>query len=80
VFKNRNDPELSEADFQAGLNHSKQFLRNIHPVTLASFCSPTKRYLQWPHRTMTDCTHMHQPRRKVAWQDACSATQVTLSH
>jgi len=43
---NRNDPELSEANFQARLSHSKQLLKNIHPMMLALFGSQTKRYLQ----------------------------------
>jgi len=41
-FKNRNDLDLSEANFHARLSHSKQLLKNIHPVMLASFCSLTK--------------------------------------
>jgi len=24
-------------------------------------------------RRMTDCTHIHQPRRKTSWQNACAA-------
>jgi len=41
--------ELSEVNSHARLNHSKQSLKNIHPLMLASFCSLTKTYLQWPH-------------------------------
>jgi len=37
VFKNRNDPELYEENCHAGLRHSKHLLKNIYPVTLASF-------------------------------------------
>jgi len=38
VFKNRNDPELSEANRRARLSQSKELLKkNIHPVTLTSF-------------------------------------------
>ena len=37
VLKNRDDPKLSEANFYARLYHSKQLLRNIHPMLLASF-------------------------------------------
>jgi len=37
VLKNRNDPELSEADFHARLSHSNRLLKNVHPMTLASF-------------------------------------------
>jgi len=38
VRKNRNDPELTEANSHARLSHSKQLLKNIHPMMLASFC------------------------------------------
>jgi len=37
VFKNQNDPELCEENCQARLSHSKHLLKNIYPVTLASF-------------------------------------------
>ena len=30
VLKNRNDPQLSEANHRARLSHSKQLLKNIH--------------------------------------------------
>jgi len=49
--------------------------QNIHPIMVVSFCSLTTRYLQWPHRQtrrMTNCTHIHQPRRKTSWQNACA--------
>jgi len=46
VFKNRNYPEASEANFDARLNHSKEMLKNIHPMTLASFLISNKKYLQ----------------------------------
>jgi len=36
VLKNCNDPELSEANFHARLSYSKQLLKNIHSMTLAS--------------------------------------------
>ena len=42
VLNNRNDPELSEANFHARFNHSKQLLKNIHSMTLASIYSPIK--------------------------------------
>jgi len=32
VLKNRNDPELSGANYHAKLSHSKQLFTNIHPV------------------------------------------------
>jgi len=38
VLKNRNDLQLSEAR----LSHSKQLLKNIHPIMLAAFHSLTK--------------------------------------
>jgi len=37
VFKNRNDPELCEEKCHARLSQSKHLLKNIYPVTLASF-------------------------------------------
>jgi len=37
-------PELSEANSNARLSHSKQLLKNIHPLTLASFCSLAKTF------------------------------------
>jgi len=57
-------PELSEVKFHARLSRSKQLLKNVHPVTLASFCSVlTTTYLQRQRqktRRMTDFTHIHQ--------------------
>jgi len=50
MLKNHNDPELSEANFHARVSHSKQLLQDVHPMMLASFCSLTKRYLQWPNQ------------------------------
>jgi len=32
VLKNRNYPQLSEANFHARLRHSKQLLKNTHPM------------------------------------------------
>ena len=37
VFKNHNDPELCEENCHVRLSHSKHLLKNIYPVTLASF-------------------------------------------
>jgi len=37
VFKNRNHPELREENRHAKLSHSKHLLKNIQPVTIASF-------------------------------------------
>jgi len=42
MLKNRNDPEMGEPDFHARLSHSKQLLKNIHPMVLASFCALMK--------------------------------------
>jgi len=59
VLKNRNDAELE--NFHASLSHSKQLVKNIHPMMLGSFCSLAKRDLQWPHRKtskMTDLKHI----------------------
>jgi len=39
ILKNRNDPQLIEANLHTRLGHSKQLLKNIHPIMLASFCS-----------------------------------------
>jgi len=77
--KNCNDPELSEAKFHARLSHSKQLLRNVHPVMLASFCSLNKRYLQWPHwktHRMTDCT-AHMSTKKKAFMTKRLCTQLS---
>jgi len=77
--------ELSEVNSHARLSHSKQLLKNIHPLMLASFCSLTKTYLQWPHwkiHRITDCTYIHQPRRiLIFWRldisvDAWGALQI----
>ena len=54
ALKNRCAPELSEASSHARVSHSKQLLENIHPMMLASFCSLTKTYLQWPHEKPTE--------------------------
>jgi len=48
AFKNCTNPEMSGANFQTRLSHSKQLHKNINLMMLASFCSLTKRYLQWP--------------------------------
>jgi len=72
VLKNRHAPELTEANSHARLSHSKQLLKNIHSVMLASFCSLTQTHLRWPHRkadTMSDCTNIYQPRRKLSWEN-----------
>jgi len=37
VFENRNDPKLCEENCHSRLSHSKHLLKNIYPVTLASF-------------------------------------------
>jgi len=73
LAKNRNNPGLNEVNSSAKLRHSKQLLKNIQPMTLASFWSLMKRYLvTTPTKTrrMTDCTHIHQPERKTSRQNA----------
>jgi len=37
MLKNCNDPQQSEANFNARLWHFIHLLKNIHPVMLASF-------------------------------------------
>jgi len=46
LAKNRNNPGLNEVNSSAKLRHSKQLLKNIQPMTLASFWSLMKRYLE----------------------------------
>jgi len=48
LFKNRNDPKPSEANFHARLSHSKQLPKNIHTLILASFRLLAR--IQWPYR------------------------------
>jgi len=43
VLENRNDPEPSEANFQAGLSRRKQLLRDIHPVNDVSIILLTRK-------------------------------------
>jgi len=76
VLKNRDDLELTEANFHAGLSHSKQLLKSIHPTVTASFCSLKKRYLQLttPKNPQNGRLHIHQTRRKAL------RTQLTFSH
>jgi len=38
MFKNVHAPELSGANSRAKLIHSKELLKNTHPVSLAQFC------------------------------------------
>ena len=69
MLKNRRAPVLSEANCHARRSHSKHLLKNIYPLTLASFDSLR------PHRKtnrMTDCMHLQQPRRKTLQQNACA--------
>jgi len=62
MLKNRTDPELIEANFHARLSHSKQLLKNINPMFTneKTFTATTPKNSQ-----MTDCTNVHQPRRKT---------------
>ena len=56
---------FSELNFYATLSHSKQLLKHIHPMMLASFCSLMKIIfavaIRETHR-ITDCTHIHKPK------------------
>jgi len=70
--------ECSELPCHARFSLSKQLLKCIYALMLASFCSLMKIYLQQPHRKThrtTDCTHTHQPWRKT--KRLC--TQLTFS-
>jgi len=84
VSKFRNGPELTEANFHARLSHSKQLLKDIHPMMLASFCSLTKRYLQWPYHKKTlqnDRRYTHPSTKKKDVMTKRLRTQVTdVSH
>jgi len=52
--KNRRAPQTTEANFHATISHSKQSLKNIHTMTLASFCSHLPR-LDRKTQRMTGC-------------------------
>jgi len=72
-LKNRNYPELSEANRCARLIHSKQLLTNIHNTDKSKIL--TKRYLQCRHRktdSMSDSARLWQPRRKTSQQNVCA--------
>jgi len=66
LLKNCHVPELSVANCHAKLSHSKQLLKNIHPVTLAQFCSLMKNifsYLQYLHQKpqrIANCAQLQQ--------------------
>jgi len=82
VLKNRNAPQLSEADSHAQLSRSKQWLKNIHPIMLSSFCSLTKTYLPWLHRQthrINDCTHIRQPTKTTMPQSACAHNRSSVT-
>jgi len=67
-------PELNEVNSHTKLCHSNHLLKNIHPVMLASFCSLTKIYLEWPHRHAYPSTKKkHVPTKRLH-------TQLTFSH
>jgi len=84
VRKNRYAPELSAASYYAKLSHSKQLLKNIHPVMLAHFCTLTKkRYLQywrWKPQRIANCTQLQQPSRNTSRQNTCDYSQRLDSH
>jgi len=44
VLRDCHAPELSEVNCHAKLGRSKELLKNIQPVILASFCSLTKTF------------------------------------
>jgi len=48
----------------ARLSHSKQLLTNIHPMTLASFCSPMNRHIQWPKNPQDDQLYAYPSNKK----------------
>ena len=75
--QNRRAPELIEGKSNARLSHSKQLLKD-HSMTLASCCLLTKAFTVAHRKThkMTDCTHIHQPRRKMSQQNACAHNNV----
>jgi len=75
VFKNRNDPELCEENCHARLSHPKHLLKNIYPVTLASFLfTGEKIFIVASLKTyrMTDRMHLQQPRRNTTRYNACA--------
>jgi len=85
VLENRIDAKLSEANFHTTLCHLNQLLKDIHPMMLATcfFTDEiifTVTMLKKPRR-MTHRTHVHQPRRKTSWQNACAhnVRSVTVS-
>jgi len=60
-----NDPELCEAHFHAGLSVSKQLLKNIHAMTVSSFCSLMEIYIQRSHKkTPPEGPIVHPPTKK----------------
>ena len=65
VFKNRNDPELCEENCHARLSHSKRLLKNIYPVTLASFLFIDEKIF-----TMAALKNLQND-----WQNASAATK-----
>jgi len=75
LLKNHNDPELNEATCRARFSHSKQLLKNIHPVTLAAFPFTDEKVVTVAtlkiHR-MTDSTQLQQPRRKTSRENDCT--------
>jgi len=76
VLKNRIDPGLSETNFRATLNHSKQLLKNIHPTMLSSFLFTDEKIfgLQWPRRKepgrIAAFVYIHQPIKEERRRDA----------
>jgi len=77
VLRNRHAPEPSEANSNARLSGSKQLLKNIHSVMVASFCSLKKTYLpplQPKTHRMTDCRlYEYQSTKKARRRDKTPA-------
>jgi len=65
VLKNRNDPEMSKANFRARLCHSEQQLKNIHPMMLVSFLfADEKTFTVTTSKTQNDRLYAHPSTKK----------------
>jgi len=74
VLQKSSFPELSEANCDARLTHSKQLLKNIHPVTLALFLFTDEKIFTVATPTNpSETPQLQQPRRKTSQlQNACT--------
>ena len=82
MLKNRNDPQLNEANFHARFSHSKHLFKNIHQWCWHHFVQRQKDiYSDHTEKTrrMTDCTQIPQPRRKTSRQNACAYKQRSVT-